>query len=98
MPFDQTPPPGAVVARLDTPMGVRVPLVQVTPAPFGHAKLTDVNQQVATVCGHLLFHDGRLALDVTYVSPGANTITPGVSSLALVVLALLGLLPVVDGT
>lgn len=84
---------GPLAGQLHTSVGVGVPLVQSVPIRFGNNPLTAVDQQVATCCGHLLFHDGRLALDVAFASPGVHTTTPGVSPLALTALALLGLLP-----
>lgn len=86
-------PAGSILGQLDTSVGVSVPLLQSSSALFGTSTLASVDRQLATVCGNLLFRGGRLALDVAYVSPGANAKTPGVSPLALVVLALLGLLP-----
>jgi hypothetical protein len=93
--FIQAPPPGAVLGQLNTPVGVAVPLVQSIPSGFGTTTLGAVDQQSATVCGTLLFQEGRLALDILFISPGVSKTTPGVSPLALLVLALLGLLPVV---
>jgi hypothetical protein len=90
----QTPGPSCVIGQLKTSVGAGMPLVQTSPAPFGTTTLGAVDQQLATVCGNLVFQDERLAVDVAYVSPGTSTATPGVSSLALVMLSLLGLLPV----
>lgn len=89
----QTTKPGSVIGHLNTAVGVAVPLVQSSPAPLGSGTLAAVDRQVATVCGNLLFLDERLAVDVAYVSPGTRAATPGISPLALVTLALLGLLP-----
>lgn len=85
--------PEPLVGQLHTSVGVGVPLVQSVPIRFGKNPLAAVDQQVATCCGYLLFHNGQLALDVAYANPGVHTTTPGVSPLALTVLALLGLLP-----
>lgn len=93
--FIQPPAPGSVIGQLNTPVGVAVPLVQSSPTPFGTPLLSAVDRQRATLCGPLTFRDGRLALDVRFVSPGVSATTPGVSPLALVVLALLGLLPAI---
>lgn len=90
----QPPAPGSIVGQLNTAVGVAVPLVQSSPGIFSGQSLSSVDRSTATVCGILLFKDGQLALDVVFVSPGTNATTPGVSPLALVVLALLGLFPV----
>ncbi|MDB4893808.1 MAG: hypothetical protein JWN15_70 [Firmicutes bacterium] len=91
----QTTRPGSVIGHLNTAIGVAVPLVQSSPAPLGSGTLATLDRQLATVCGNLLFLDERLAVDVAYVSPGTRAATPGVSPLALVAMALLGLLPAV---
>lgn len=87
------PSASPLVGQLVTDVGVAVPLVQSAPVTFGASSLASVSQQTATVCGSLVFHNGALAVDVAYVSPGTSATTPGVSPLALVMLALLGLLP-----
>jgi hypothetical protein len=93
IPLVPPPQPGAILGQLTTSVGVGVPLIQTSSSLFGHGTLASVDRQLATVCGNLLFRDGRLAVDVAFVSPGVSTTTPGLSSLALVVLSLLGLLP-----
>jgi hypothetical protein len=89
-------PPGSMLGQLVTSIGVAVPLMQSTPTTFGTHSLSSVDRMRATVCGTLLFQEGRLAVDVCYVSPGTSTTTPGVSPLALIALSLLGLLPVAN--
>lgn len=91
----QSLPPGSVVGLLKTALGVGVPLLQTTPSFGGHT-LASVDQKTATLCGALVFQNGQLALEVAFVSPGESASAPGISPLALVVLALLGLLPVCD--
>lgn len=96
--FLRLSPPGRidpVVGQVHTTVGVAVPLVQTLTHLFGPTRLEPSGTDPVTVCGRLLFHDGHLALDVLCVSPGGEMGTPGVSSPALVTLAMLGLLPVV---
>lgn len=87
------PQAGRIVGQLVTGVGVAVPLIQPAPA-FSTTQLSNVNKELATVCGAIVLQDGHLAVEVAFVSPGVSTLTPGVSPLALTVLALLGLLPV----
>jgi hypothetical protein len=90
---DAAPVAGALVGHLHTPIGVAVPLIQ-APSSIGPVAVTAVNGQNVTICGSFLLQDGYLVLEATLVQPGENATTPGVSPLALLVLALLGLLPV----
>jgi hypothetical protein len=91
-------PPGRidpVIGHVYTEVGVAVPLVQTLPRLFGSSTLHEASAEPVTVCGRLLFFDGRFALDVLCVSAGEEMAAPGVSPPALVTLAMLGLLPVV---
>jgi hypothetical protein len=94
--FVQAPPPGSVIGSLRVSNGRSLPLVQTSPTPLGGTSLASVDGRTATLCGRFVqTSDGRTALDVVVVNPGAPspTGTPGsISVRTLLILLLLALL------
>lgn len=66
--FIQAPAPGSIVAQLTTLNGQRIGLIQ--SGLFGNVNLSNLDQQVATVCGIPTVSGGQLALVVTSAFPG----------------------------
>lgn len=86
--FIRPPSPGDVIGTLLTGAGA-VSLIQTQPVPLAGVSLAQVDRQLATVCGNLVFVGGQAVLDVRFVSPGISPITPGISPLLLSLLLLL---------